>query len=107
MAMESTGVYWIPIFDVLQRAGIEVFLVNAYHVKSVTGRKTDLQDCQWLQKLHGCGLLKGSFRPDDLTVAVRSLFRHHRHTTGIHIANPHRFRHYAEFRTMPSNSPSH
>lgn len=76
VAMESTGVYWIPIFDVLQRAGIEVFLVNAYHVKSVTGRKTDLQDCQWLQKLHGCGLLKGSFRPDDLTVAVRSLFRH-------------------------------
>lgn len=76
VAMESTGVYWIPVYDLLQRAGFEVFLVNAHHVKSVTGRKTDLYDCQWIQKLHACGLLKGSFRPDDVTVAMRSLFRH-------------------------------
>jgi transposase len=76
VAMESTGVYWIPVYDVLERAGIEVFLVNARHVKSVTGRKTDLFDCQWLQKLHACGLLRGSFRPDERTVAVRALFRH-------------------------------
>jgi transposase len=76
VAMESTGVYWIPVYDVLERAGLEVFLVNAYHVKSVTGRKSDLLDCQWIQKLHGCGLLTGSFRPDEKTVAVRSLFRH-------------------------------
>jgi len=76
VAMESTGVYWIPIYDTLERAGIEVFLVNAHHVKSITGRKSDLLDCQWIQKLHSCGLLKGSFRPDEKTVAVRSLFRH-------------------------------
>lgn len=76
VAMESTGVYWIPIYDVLDRAGIEVFLVNARHVKSVTGRKTDLLDCQWIQKLHSCGLLHGSFRPSQKIVGVRSLFRH-------------------------------
>jgi transposase len=76
VAMESTGVYWIPVYDMLERAGLEVFLVNAHHVKSVTGRKTDLLDCQWIQKLHACGLLRGSFRPDERTVATRSLFRH-------------------------------
>ena len=76
VAMESTGVYWIPVYDMLERSGIEVFLVNAHHVKSVTGRKTDLVDCQWIQKLHACGLLMRSFRPHELTVAVRSLFRH-------------------------------
>lgn len=76
VAMESTGVYWIPVYDVLERSGLEVFLVNAHHVKSVTGRKSDLLDCQWIQKLHSCGLLTGCFRPDEKTVAVRSLFRH-------------------------------
>lgn len=76
VAMESTGVYWIPVYDMLEQAGFEVFLVNARHVKSVTGRKSDLLDCQWIQKLHSCGLLKSSFRPDEKTVAVRSLFRH-------------------------------
>lgn len=76
VAMESTGVYWIPVYDTLERAGFEVFLVNAHHVKSVTGRKSDLLDCQWIQKLHSCGLLKGSFRPDEKIVSVRSLFRH-------------------------------
>lgn len=76
VAMESTGVYWIPVYDLLERAGIEVFLVNARHVKSVTGRKTDLLDCQWIQKLHACGLLHGSFRPSQKIVGIRSLFRH-------------------------------
>jgi transposase len=76
VAMESTGVYWIPAYDTLDRAGIEVFLVNAHHVKSVTGRKTDLLDCQWIQKLHACGLLRGSFRPDERIIGIRSLFRH-------------------------------
>jgi transposase len=76
VAMESTGVYWIPAYDTLDRAGIEVFLVNAHHVKSVTGRKTDVLDCQWIQKLHACGLLRGSFRPDERIVGIRSLFRH-------------------------------
>ena len=76
VAMESTVVYYIPVYDIFEQAGFEVFLVNARHVKSVTGRKSDLLDCQWIQKLHSCGLLTSSFRPDQKTVAVRSLFRH-------------------------------
>ena len=63
VAMESTGVYWIPAFQILERHGLEVFLVNARHVKNVSGRKTDIQDCQWLQRLHSFGLLNASFRP--------------------------------------------
>lgn len=64
VAMESTGVYWIPLFEILEARGIEVFLVNARHVKHVPGRKSDAQDCDWLQKLHSLGLLSPSFRPD-------------------------------------------
>ncbi len=63
IAMESTGVYWIPVFQILEAYGFEVFLVNARHVKNVPGRKTDVQDCQWLQYLHSVGLLSGPFRP--------------------------------------------
>ena len=63
VAMESTGVYWIALFQVLERNGFEVRLVNASHVKNVPGRKTDVVDCQWLQQLHTFGLLRGSFRP--------------------------------------------
>jgi transposase len=63
VAMESTGVYWIPVFQVLETCGIEVYLVNAHHAKNVPGRKTDVSDCQWLQYLHAVGLLRGSFRP--------------------------------------------
>ncbi|OFW85075.1 MAG: IS110 family transposase [Alphaproteobacteria bacterium RIFCSPHIGHO2_12_42_13] len=62
VAMESTGVYWIPLYDLLEEEGFEVKLVNARHVKNVTGRKTDVEDCQWLQKLHSFGLLSGAFR---------------------------------------------
>ncbi len=76
VAMEATGVYWIPLFQILEARGLEVFLVNAYHVKNVRGRKSDVSDCQWLQQLHRSGLLAASFRPDDLTVRVRSLLRH-------------------------------
>jgi transposase len=76
VAMESTGVYWIPIFQILDSYGFEVILVNARHVKNVPGRKTDVQDCQWLQYLHSVGLLRGSFRPSQDVCAVRSLFRH-------------------------------
>jgi hypothetical protein len=76
IAMESTGVYWIPVFQILVVYGFEVILVNARHVKNVPGRKTDVQDCQWLQYLHAVGLLKGSFRPDQDVCAVRSLLRH-------------------------------
>ena len=76
IAMESTGVYWIPVFQILEDYGLEVFLVNARHVKNVPGRKTDVQDCQWLQYLHSVGLLSGSFRPAREICAVRSLLRH-------------------------------
>jgi transposase len=76
IAMESTGVYWIPIFQILDAYGFEVFLVNARHVKNVPGRKTDVLDCQWIQYLHSVGLLRGSFRPDQEICAVRSLLRH-------------------------------
>ena len=76
VAMESTGVYWIPLFQILEDTGFEVFLVNARHVKNVPGRKTDVSDCQWLQFLHSVGLLKPSFRPGQEVCAVRSLLRH-------------------------------
>jgi transposase len=76
VAMESTGVYWIPLYQVLERRGIEARLVNARHVKTVPGRKSDVQDCQWLQQLHRVGLLRGSFRPDQQICAIRSLWRH-------------------------------
>ena len=65
VVMESTGVYWIPLFQLLEKQGFEVKLVNARHVKNVPGRKTDVSDCQWLQRLHTYGLLSGSFRPED------------------------------------------
>jgi len=76
VAMESTGVYWIPLFQILEAAGIEVCLVNARHCKNLPGRKTDVQDCQWLQYLHSVGLLRGSFRPADQVCAVRAILRH-------------------------------
>jgi transposase len=76
VAMESTGVYWIPIFQILEAYGFEVLLVNARHVKNVPGRKTDVQDCQWLQYLHSVGLLSGSYRPPQDVCAIRSLLRH-------------------------------
>lgn len=76
VALESTGVYWIPIFQILEARGIEVCLVNARHVKNVPGRKTDVSDCQWLQYLHSVGLLRASFRPPAQVCAVRSLWRH-------------------------------
>ena len=76
VAMESTGVYWIPVFQVLETAGIEVYLVNAHHAKNVPGRKSDVSDCQWLQYLHSVGLLRGSFRPPDEICAARTLLRH-------------------------------
>lgn len=76
IAMESTGVYWIPLFQILETRGMEVFLVNARHVKNVPGRRTDVCDCQWLQFLHSVGLLKASYRPAQEVCAVRSLLRH-------------------------------
>jgi transposase len=76
VAMESTGVYWIPLFQILEDRGFEVCLVNARHVKNVPGRRTDVSDCQWLQFLHSVGLLRASYRPQQEICAVRSLLRH-------------------------------
>lgn len=76
VAMESTGVYWIALFQILETRGFEVKLVNAHHVKTLPGRKTDILDCQWLQQLHSYGLLSGSFRPEDQICVLRSYIRH-------------------------------
>jgi transposase len=76
VAMESTGVYWIPLMQILEIRGLEVYLVNAKHVKNVPGRRTDVSDCQWLQYLHSVGLLRASFRPAQDICAIRSLLRH-------------------------------
>ena len=76
VAMESTGVYWIPVFEILDARGFEVVLVNARDVKHVPGRKTDVNDAQWLQQLHQHGLLRGSFRPRDEVVRLRAYLRH-------------------------------
>ena len=76
VAIESTGVYWIALCQKLEAAGIQVFLVNARHVRHVPGRKTDVKDCQWLQRLHSFGLLSASFRPEDAICRLRSLERH-------------------------------
>ena len=74
-AMESTGVYWIPLFELLERRGFQVKLVDARHVKNVSGRKSDVLDCQWLQQLHTYGLLAGAFRPPDEICVLRSYLR--------------------------------
>lgn len=76
VAMESTGVYWIPIFEILEERGFEVVLVNSRHVKNVPGRKSDVVDCQWIQELHSVGLLRGSFRPDAKIATLRAYLRH-------------------------------
>lgn len=76
VAMESTGVYWLPPYEILEAAGIRVCLVNSKHVKHVPGRKSDVRDCQWLQYLHSVGLLRASFRPEERVCAIRSLSRH-------------------------------
>jgi transposase len=76
VALESTGVYWVPIYELLEQHGIVPFLVNARHVKTVPGRKSDWNDAQWLQKLHTLGLLAASFRPDAEISALRTLVRY-------------------------------
>lgn len=76
VAMEATGVYWIPVYEILEGRGFEVNLVNARHIKNVSGRKSDVLDCQWIQQLHTYGLLEASFRPPEHICAIRSLVRH-------------------------------
>lgn len=75
VAMESTGVYWIPLYELLESRGFEVRLVDARHVKNVSGRKTDVLDCQWLQQLHTYGLLSAAFRPDEQICILRTYLR--------------------------------
>lgn len=76
VALESTGVYWIPLYDVLEARGVIPCLVDASHMRNVPGRRTDWHECQWLQYLHSVGLLRPAFRPDGDVCAVRSLMRH-------------------------------
>ena len=75
VVMESTGVYWIPLYELLEQKGFEVKLVDARHVKNVSGRKTDVMDCQWLQQLHTYGLLSGAFRPSEQICELRAYLR--------------------------------
>jgi len=76
VAMESTGVYWIPLYDILEEHGLKACLVNARNMRNVPGRRTDWHECQWLQYLHSVGLLRPAFRPEAEVCAVRSLIRH-------------------------------
>ena len=75
VAMEATGVYWIPLFGVLEERGFQVMLVDPRRIKNVPGRKSDVVDCQWLQQLHTYGLLSGAFRPDEDIRRLRSYLR--------------------------------
>ena len=76
VAMESTGVYWIPLYEILEEAGFEVKLINARYVSNVPGRKTDVLDCQWIQRLHSYGLLEGAFQPTQTIAPLRAYTRH-------------------------------
>jgi transposase len=76
VAMEATGVYWIPVYEMLETRGVEVLLVNARHLKHVSARKSDVLDCEWLPDLQMVGLLRGSFRPPDHIVTLRGFLRH-------------------------------
>jgi len=83
VAMESTSVYWIPLFQILEKRGLEVFLVNAHPIKNVSGRPTDVGDCQWIQQPHAVGLLRTSFRPPREICAVRAIVRHRQSLTQL------------------------
>jgi transposase len=83
VAMESTGVYWIPLYELLESRGFEVVLVNARQLKHVPGRKSDVVDCQWIQLLHRCGLLRGSFRPAEAICQLRALERERAALVGL------------------------
>lgn len=87
IVMESTGSYWIPVFEMLEQAGFEVNLVDAHHARNIRGRKSDVIDCQWLQQLHAHGLLAPAFRPEDKIVELRSYLR--QRTTLIETAATH------------------
>lgn len=79
VAMESTGIYWVQPYLILEEYGFDVYLVNARHIKNVSGRKSDVQDCQWIRQLHSYGLLNKSFQPESLTRELRTYMRHRKH----------------------------
>ncbi len=92
-AMESTGVYWIPLYDVLEQHGIKPCLADARNMKNVPGRRTDWHECQWLQYLHAVGLLRAAFRPEAEVCAIRALMRHRNDLAGLahqHIQHMHK-----------------
>jgi len=103
VAMESTGVYWIPGFQVLESRGFQVCLVNAHHLKTVPGRKSDVLDCQWLRQLHSYGRLAASFRPDDAICVLRSYIRQREGLTqsvSVHIQM-----HWTQINATPADKP--
>ena len=81
VAMEATGIYWVSLYLILEDAGLQVFLVNAKKVKNVSGKKSDIKDAEWIRQLHSCGLLSGSFQPDEFTRKLRSYMRHRKNLT--------------------------
>ena len=84
MALQSTGVYWIPLYDILEERGFEVYLVNARHTKNLPGRKSDVQESQWLLKLHTYGLLNNSFQPTSEIRVLRTYWRQRaEHVRGV------------------------
>jgi transposase len=83
VALQSTGVYWIPLYDILEERGFDVYLVNARHTKNLPGRKSDVQESQWLLKLHTYGLLNNSFQPPSKIRILRTYWRQRlQHVTG-------------------------
>ena len=93
VAMEATGVYWIPVYEILEARGFEVLLVNARHLKNVPGRKSDVSDCEWIRDLHSVGLLRASFRPTAEIVALRAYLRHRAtllETGSMHVLRMHK-----------------
>jgi transposase len=76
VAMEATGIYWLSLYLILEEAGLNVVLVNAKHVKNVSGKKSDVKDAEWIRQLHSCGLLSSSFQPDIYTRTLRTFMRH-------------------------------
>jgi transposase len=81
VAMEATGIYWVSLYLILEEAGFDVVLVNAKHVKNVSGKKTDVKDAEWIRQLHSCGLLSSSFQPDSFTRTLRTFMRHRKNLT--------------------------
>lgn len=81
VAMEATGIYWVSLYLILEEAGLDVVLVNARHVKNVSGKKSDVKDAEWIRQLHSCGLLSKGFQPDHFTRTLRAYMRHRKNLT--------------------------